>query len=104
MTFTQKSHLNRHINIHTKTKRFICKICLRRFIQSGNLKTHMQTHNKSQNVLKNNKINLIITLNTLLCFTILGNLNTTFNTKVIILKTIVKNLKDNAIISRPLLF
>ncbi|XP_058056161.1 zinc finger protein 846-like [Anopheles bellator] len=46
--FSQQSYLNDHIRTHTGEKPFTCKICDKAFHAAGNLRIHMQTHNKDQ--------------------------------------------------------
>ncbi|CAH1778328.1 unnamed protein product, partial [Owenia fusiformis] len=41
-TFTQKSYLNYHNNIHTGNKPFKCKCCPARYAAASNLKWHMK--------------------------------------------------------------
>ncbi len=45
--FKESHHLRRHFFVHTGEKRYKCPICPDRFfIQPGNLKIHMKTHEK----------------------------------------------------------
>eukprot|EP00347_Sterkiella_histriomuscorum_P024138 403332178 len=50
-SFTQKANLNKHIELHTGLKRFACKTCDKSFFTNFNLKSHMKTHRRKEDMI-----------------------------------------------------
>lgn len=46
--FTMESHLNGHMLVHTSEKKFECDVCAKRFAQKSHLNGHMLVHSEKK--------------------------------------------------------
>lgn len=48
LNFYSKNNWGKHVNVHTKEKKYVCPVCDKVFLRSDNLKRHKQSHLEGQ--------------------------------------------------------